>query len=131
MVKYEDIKTEIENNWRSPGGLTTPIIYNKRIRYSTKYINRLFIKVATEAPIIIKSQSNDGGVTLQKNFFYVDGVYDTYDNAILSAADVKQTFTEKAGWYITGNATPMKTRRRYTYRLPCYAREIFQKGDFA
>jgi len=131
MVKFETIKTELNTNWRLAPGQANPTIYDKRLRWSGKYPDRLYIMIAKPSPIQIISQSNDGGLSLQRNFFQIYGVYATYDLAIASAEDIKQTVIEKNGWYVTGDAEPIKTRRRYIYNLPCFAREIFQKGDFA
>ena len=132
MVQFETIKTEINTKWAIAPGTTNPTIYDKRLRWSGKYPDRLYIKLADPAPLKTISQSNNGGLNLQRNFFQIYGVYASYALAMVSIKEVKRIIIEKSGWYVgEGLADPIKTRRRYIYKLPCFTREIFQKSDFA
>ena len=132
MVQFATIKAEINTEWAIAPGQANPTIYDKDQRWSAKYPDRLYIKLADPAPLKIISQSNGGGLTLQRNFFQIYGVYATVALALTSIKEVKRIITEKSGWYPgDGDTTPIKTRRRYIYKLPCFTREIFKKGDFA
>ena len=131
MVSYDEIKAEINTEWGLAPGQANPTIYNRNIRFSTLYVDRLYVKAYKPMPLKVISQSNNGGLVLRKQFFDLNGIYATYTLAKTAIQELKRIVTEKDAWYVANEEFEVfETDKRYTFIMPCFERQSLQKGDW-